>query len=106
MTNLAKHSGLPWDVILGSELVKHYKTDKEVYLSAPYFLDLRAEQVMMVAAHATDLQNARQNGLRTAFIHRPNEFGDGTLSKSDHAQPGDFDIVTTGMIDFARQMGT
>lgn len=58
------------------------------------------------AAHATDLQNARQNGLRTAFVYRPNEFGDGAVSKSDRAQPGDFDIVATSMIDFATQMGT
>jgi 2-haloacid dehalogenase len=35
MANLAKFGGLPWDAILGAELVKHYKPDNEVYLSAP-----------------------------------------------------------------------
>ena len=30
MTNLAKHAGLPWDCILGAELVRHYKPDREV----------------------------------------------------------------------------
>ena len=32
MTNLAKFGGLPWDVILGSELARHYKPDREVYV--------------------------------------------------------------------------
>ena len=59
MANLAKFGGLPWDAILGSELVKHYKPDREVYISAAYYLDLKPEEVMMVAAHATDLQAAR-----------------------------------------------
>ena len=35
MTNLARFAGLPWDVILGSDLVEHYKPDREMYLSAP-----------------------------------------------------------------------
>ena len=32
MTDMAKHAGLPWDLILGAELARHYKPDKEVYL--------------------------------------------------------------------------
>ena len=42
MTDLAKHAGLPWDCILGAELVRHYKPDREVYQSAADFLDLQA----------------------------------------------------------------
>ena len=34
MTDLAKHSGLPWDLILGAELAHHYKPDREVYQTA------------------------------------------------------------------------
>jgi len=79
MTNLAKFAGLPWDVILGSDLVEHYKPDREMYLSAPLYLDLKPQQVMMCAAHASDLQAARSYGLRTGFIYRPNEYG-GDLS--------------------------
>ena len=40
MTDLAKHAGLPWDCILGAELVRHYKPDREVYQSAADFLNL------------------------------------------------------------------
>ncbi len=105
MTNLAKFGGLPWDTILGSELARHYKPDHEVYVSAPYFLDLKPEEVMMCAAHAPDLQAARSNGLRTGFIYRPNEFGNGSVGVPVKAKPGDFDVVSVSMIDLAKQMG-
>jgi 2-haloacid dehalogenase len=75
MTNLARHAGLPWDCILGAELVRHYKPDREVYESAATLLDLPREQVMMVAAHLGDLRAAQAAGLRTAFVARPMEFG-------------------------------
>jgi 2-haloacid dehalogenase len=32
----------------------------------------------MVAAHTDDLAAARTRGLRTAYVHRPDEFGPGT----------------------------
>jgi len=105
MTNLAKFGGLPWDAILGAELARHYKPDREVYVSAYYYLDLKPEEVMMCAAHARDLQAARSNGLRTGFIYRPNEFGNGPVGVPDKAKPGDFDVVAVSIIDLARQMG-
>jgi 2-haloacid dehalogenase len=105
MTNLAKFGGLPWDAILGSELVRHYKLDREVYVSAYQYLDLKPEEVMMCAAHALDLQAARNYGLRTGFIYRPNEFGGGAAGVPDKANPGDFDVVSANIIDLANQMG-
>jgi 2-haloacid dehalogenase len=105
MANLAKFGGLPWDLILGSDIVRHYKPDREMYLSAPFYLDLKPEQVMMCAAHAMDLQAARSFGLRTGFIYRPNEYGGGPVGVPDNAKPGDFDIVSTGIVDLAQQLG-
>ncbi|PYU27824.1 MAG: haloacid dehalogenase type II [Acidobacteria bacterium] len=105
MASLAKFGGLPWDAILGSELVHHYKPDREVYVSAPYYLDLKPEEVMMVAAHKGDLQAARSCGLRTGFIYRPNEFGTGSAGVPDKAQPGDYDVVSTSAVDLAQQLG-
>ena len=106
LTNLAKFAGLPWDVILASDLVKHYKPDREMYLSAPFYLDLKPEEVIMCAAHVFDLKAARSYGLRTGFIDRPNEYGSGPVGVPDNAKPGDFDVVSLSMIDFAQQMGT
>jgi 2-haloacid dehalogenase len=106
MTRLAKFGGLPWDVILGSDLVKHYKPDREMYLSAPFYLDLKPEEVMMCAAHVPDLQAALSHGLRTGFIYRPDEYGGGPVGVPDKAKPGDFDVVSVSMIHLAEQMGT
>jgi 2-haloacid dehalogenase len=73
LLNLAKHSGLPWDMIFGSDLFGHYKPDPETYLGVCRLLDLPPEQVMMVAAHNDDLGAARACGLKTGFFaRRPN----------------------------------
>jgi 2-haloacid dehalogenase len=95
---------LPWDVILGTDLVHHYKPDRETYMSAPFYLDLKPEEVMMCAAHVSDLQAARSYGLRTGFIYRPNEYGGGLAGVPDKAKQGDFDLVSTSIIDLAQQM--
>jgi len=105
MTNLAKFGGLPWDVILGSDLVRHYKPDREMYMSAPFYLDLKPDEVMMCAAHVSDLQAARSFGLRTGFIYRPSEYGGGPAGVPDRVNPGDFDVVSMSIVDLAQQMG-
>lgn len=104
MTNLAKFAGLPWDLILATDLVKHYKPDREMYMSAPFYLDLKPEEVMMCAAHTPDLRWARKCGLRTGFIYRPEEFGGGAAGVPDRAESGEFDVVSTSIIDLAQQM--
>lgn len=75
LTNMAKHARLPWDCIISAELAHHYKPDREAYLSAAALLDLRPDQVMMVAAHKSDLDAAARAGMKTAFVTRPLEFG-------------------------------
>src|SRR3569833_1551493 len=79
LTNMAKHAGLPWDLVLSAELFEHYKPDAETYLGAARLLCLKPEEVMMVAAHYGDLAAAQKNGLKTAFVARPTE--DGPLQK-------------------------
>jgi 2-haloacid dehalogenase len=73
--DLARRSGLPWDCVLGAEVVRHYKPDPEVYDSVPELLAVPPASVVMVAAHLDDLAAARARGLRTAYVHRPDEFG-------------------------------
>jgi 2-haloacid dehalogenase len=103
LTNMAKNAGLPWDLILSAELARHYKPDREVYLTAVSLLDLKPEEVMMCAAHSGDLIAARGCGLRTGFIYRPEEFGPG--GKVDEAKEGDFDVVAGDMLDLALMLG-
>jgi 2-haloacid dehalogenase len=101
LVNLAKTAGLPWDLILSAELVRHYKPDPETYLMAPDLLDIGPEQVMMVAAHSDDLRAARENGLKTAYVPRPLEFGPG--SDADPPDPS-FDLVAEDFIELARKL--
>jgi len=103
LADMGKNAGLPWDLILGAEVARHYKPDREAYLTACELLSLKPEEVMMTAAHRGDLEAARSFGLRTGFIHRPNEYG--PTRKSDVAKQGDFDVVSSDMVDLAGKMG-
>jgi 2-haloacid dehalogenase len=100
---MAKNAGLPWDLILGAEVARHYKPDREAYLTACELLSLKPSEVMMTAAHRSDLEAARNAGLSTGFIHRPNEYG--PARQADAAKPGDFDVVSADMLDLASKMG-
>jgi len=90
MIDLARRNGFAWDAILGAELARDYKPKPIVYLAAVEALDCAPDEVMMVAAHPSDLAAAAHVGLRTAFIERPNEFG-----------PGRGDKVGTATVDHA-----
>jgi 2-haloacid dehalogenase len=103
ITDMAKHAGLPWDCVLGAELVRHYKPDPEVYRSAADFLDVRPAELMMVAAHLRDLRAAKAEGLLTALVVRPDEFGaDG---HPDLAPDDSVDITAMSFGDLASQLG-
>jgi 2-haloacid dehalogenase len=101
LTNMARRAGLPWDLVLSAELVRHYKPDRETYLMAPELLDLEPGQVMMVAAHVNDLHAARENGLLTSYVPRPREFG-----PDKNADPPDpsFDLVAKDFVELADKL--
>jgi 2-haloacid dehalogenase len=103
LTAMAKRAGLPWDLILSAELVRAYKPDPATYLSAPRWLDLRPEQVMMVAAHADDLVAARAQGLRTAFVRRPLEWGEGGPAEREPG-PDEVDLVVDSFPELAERL--
>ena len=103
MTNLARFAGLPWDCILGAELVRHYKPDPQVYRSAAEFLDLKPSEVMLVAAHLGDLRAAKDQGLATAFVPRPLEFG--PSGQPDLRPDGAVDLAASDFNDLARRLG-
>jgi 2-haloacid dehalogenase len=77
MVDLARRNGWHWDAILGAEHARDYKPKLEVYRAAADAFDCALHEVMMVAAHSSDLEAAARAGLRTAFIARPNEHGPG-----------------------------
>ena len=95
MVDLARFGGLPWDVVFGADLFQTYKPDPKLYLGATRLLDLRPEQVLMVAAHNEDLQAAAKQGMRTCFVRRPTE---------DPKAKGRYDFVVDSFEDLARKL--
>ena len=75
LTNLTRYAGLRFDCIVSAELCRHYKPDPESYLMVAELLDLAPAEVMMVAAHKSDLRAAQRIGMGGAFVERPLEFG-------------------------------
>ena len=103
LTNMAKRAGLPWDCVISAELFHHYKPDREAYLGCADLLDVRPGELMLVAAHPSDLRSAREAGLMTAYVVRPLEHGpDGPPPKYED---GEFDLVADDFLDLARQLG-
>ena len=103
LTRMAKHGGLPWDVILGAETARAYKPLPQAYLASAELLNLAPSQVMLVAAHNGDLAAAAACGLRTAFVARPTEYG--PHQKRDFKADQDWDVVTDSFINLAGAMG-
>ncbi len=103
LTNMAKRAGLPWDVILGAEVVRAYKPLPRSYTRAAAALGLEPGQCMMVAAHNDDLSAARRQGLATAFVPRPLEHGPGQTSDLTPAQA--WDCVASDFEALAERLG-
>ncbi len=102
MLDVARHAGLPWDMLLCADLFGHYKPDPQVYLGACRLLDLPPQEVMLCAAHNYDLKAARALGLKTAFIARPLEYGPG--QSQDLAAEQDWDLIASDLLDLHRQL--
>ncbi len=103
LVNMAKHSGLPWDGFLSADLLGHFKSDPETYISAARALSLEPGQVMMVAAHKADLDAAAGCGLHTAFVPRPKEMPAGRPTDLEFEDR--FDFNATDFHDLATQLG-
>ena len=103
LTDMAKQAGLPWDAILSTEIVKRYKPDRETYLMAAEFWDVEPAAVMMVAAHAGDLDAAKKLGLKTAYVHRPLEFG--PARTPNRPADGSYDFMARDFRELATQLG-
>jgi 2-haloacid dehalogenase len=102
MCDLARRNDLRWDAILGADIAGDFKPAPAVYLAAAAAFDLEPRECLMCAAHGSDLQAAADNGLRTAFIARPQERPGG-----GEAEPGvPVDILARTTLDLASQLGT
>jgi 2-haloacid dehalogenase len=55
MLDIAKRAGIPWDAILGAEVVQAYKPASESYLRTAEVLAMKPSELCLVAAHNSDL---------------------------------------------------
>ena len=95
MVDVARRNGIVFDAILGAEFARAYKTRPEAYQRSCAAFDLPPSACLMCAAHERDLAAAASTGMRTAFIHRPNEFGPGKGGALPH-EPVDLIVESTG----------
>lgn len=100
LANMAKRAGLPWDAILGAEVVRAYKPQPRAYTETAEVLGLRPEQCMMIAAHNDDLRAAQATGMRTGLVLRPTEHGPNQTTDLEAAGSWDANVETfTGLAD-------
>jgi 2-haloacid dehalogenase len=102
MCDLARRNDFRWDAILGADLARDFKPAPAVYVAAVGAFNLKPEQCLMCAAHSGDLEAAAGNGLRTAFIARPEE----RPGIAESAPQTPVDLVARDTLDLAAQLGT
>jgi 2-haloacid dehalogenase len=103
LVDLARHGGLQWDCVLSAEITGAFKPDPNCYLTAVHLLGLEPAQVMMVAAHKSDLHAAQKAGLQAAFVPRPAEAGPNRTV--DLTPDAAFQVVATDFHDLATRLG-
>ena len=101
MCDLARRNDLRWDAILGADHARAFKPMDEVYLAAADAFNLPPGQCLMCAAHGSDLKAAAANGLRTAYIARPQE----RPGFSERAAAIIVDVTAVSVLDLAVQLG-
>ena len=103
LTEMAKHAGIPWDCILSAENFRRYKPHPDTYLGVVKTFAVEPSQVLLAAAHHSDLGAARECGLSTAYIERPWEYG---RDQAKNVAPWDANNMhTASIVDLADQLG-
>lgn len=86
----SKRAGLNWDSLISCEFLGYYKPDPNSYKKAAELLGLKPSEVMMVAAHKSDLRAAMSAGFQAAYTPRPLEYG--ALDDRDLSPEADFAV--------------
>ncbi len=103
LAEMAKQAGLPWDVILCAETFRKYKPHPDTYSGVASTFELEPGEVMLAAAHHSDLEAARNCGLETAYIERPWEYG---RKEAKSTAPWDANSLhCSSIVDLAEQLG-
>jgi 2-haloalkanoic acid dehalogenase type II len=68
--DLCKSSGLKFNMLFSSELLGVYKPAPESYRKTLELVNVKANESVMVAAHASDVRGGKEAGMRTVYVHR------------------------------------
>jgi 2-haloacid dehalogenase len=101
--DVSRQNGIAWDAVIACEMLRVYKTRPEAYQRAAQLLQVPPGNVLMVACHNFDLDAARGQGYRTAFVRRPDEWG-GAGPPDPNPNPA-CDIVVDGFAELADRLG-
>jgi 2-haloacid dehalogenase len=104
LVRMAKVAGITWDTVFGADVFRHYKPEPATYLGAAAMLGCQPSEVLMVAAHPSDLDAAADCGLRTCYVSRPLEYGPGRIVEKRPAA-GRFDLMVTDLQQLAAITG-
>lgn len=102
VVDVSRRNGIVWDAILSCQMMGVYKPHAEAYATAARWMNLEPAQILIVACHNFDLNAARQVGMRTAFVRRPDEWG--PEGPPDPLPNPDCDLVVDGFDDLRREV--
>ena len=102
--SLARGAGITFDTVFGADVFRQYKPDPKTYLGATSLLGCAPGEVLFVASHPSDLESAAACGLKTCFVSRPLEYGEGVVVEQPPAE-GDFDVMVGDLLELATVMG-
>lgn len=102
VVDVSRRNGLGWDAVIPCEMLRVYKPRPEAYRRAAALLGMSPDEILMVACHNFDLDAARGEGYRTAFVRRPAEWG--PSGPPDPVPNPQSDLVVAGFAELAEQL--
>ncbi|KAK1963499.1 haloacid dehalogenase [Colletotrichum sublineola] len=96
--DLVRFSGLSFNMLFSSQLLGVYKPSPDAYNKALELVQLKPEEVVLVAAHAYDLRGAKKVGLKTVYVHRWTDDVDEDMEKIK----SEFDAFLEDMTDLPK----
>lgn len=101
--DVSRKNAIEWDAVIACEMLRVYKTRPEAYQHTAQLLQTPPGDILMVACHNFDLDAARGEGYRTAFVRRPDEWG--AAGPPDPTPNPACDIVVNGFAELADRLG-
>jgi 2-haloacid dehalogenase len=102
--DVSRRNAIDWDAVISCEMLGVYKTRPAAYQHTTRLLQVLPGEILMVACHNFDLDAARGEGYRTAFIRRPDEWG--PAGPPDPVPNPATDLIADGFAELADRLGT